>query len=69
VRISVTGHGVPNKTIWDAIEPVALNPPGRVQELSVLLDSRLLPPGIYLAELISLDGEVYQTYIFRVTEN
>jgi hypothetical protein len=69
VRISTLGQGGTKSTLWTTPDMLVSTSAGQGQELPVIVDPRLLPSGIYLAELMTPSGELYETYIFRVSDS
>ena len=55
------------KTIWVTPQPVWSAPSARDQQVALTLDSSLLPRGDYLVEVVGLDGQVRESYYFRVS--
>jgi len=65
VQLSEVTDGGGLETRWTAAAPILSSPAGGRQQLSVVLDSRVLHSGDFVVELTGLDRPFQATYLFR----
>jgi hypothetical protein len=66
VRISMVesnGHWMP---VWDSPGPLVSSESGQGQVLTLQIGGSLLRPGDYVAEAMTPDGTVRETYVYRI---
>jgi len=55
------------RRVWSAPKPIRPLPGATGQQVTLTLDSSLLPSGDYLVEIVSLDERVHESYSFHVS--
>jgi hypothetical protein len=66
VQVSLASAGGAWRKVWSSPQLTLSTPSPGGQQLAVILDSSLLSRGDYLVEVLGSDGQVLETYSFRV---
>jgi hypothetical protein len=66
VQVSLAAAGGAWRKVWSSPQPTLSTPSPGGQHLAVILDTSLLSRGDYLVEVLGSDGQVLETYSFRV---
>jgi hypothetical protein len=67
VRVSLASADGSWKQVWSSLRPILSTPVTGGQRVAVTLDASLLVRGDYLVEVFGADGQVIESYSFRVS--